>query len=118
MTGMTKISLGLLIMGNNKLESDKKFHLRIVDSLPDRVIVGDPGQTTVTIKDDDGELNNVDILQYFVVCIVDITVRFKSAAYSVNEDKRQVQPVLVLSNPSSTNITVQVTDTENTATSE
>ena len=36
--------------------------------------------------------------------------------YSVNENEGPVQPVLVLSNPSSTDITVQVTDREGTAT--
>ena len=36
--------------------------------------------------------------------------------YSVNENEGPVQPVLVLSNPSSTSITVQVTDGMGTAT--
>ena len=39
------------------------------------------------------------------------------SAYSVDEDDGPAQPVLVLSNPSSTDITVQVRDTQNTATS-
>jgi len=47
-----------------------------------------------------------------------ITVNFSQQSYSVNEDDGPAQPVLVLSNPSSTSITVQVRDTENTATSE
>ena len=47
-----------------------------------------------------------------------ITVNFNQSTYSVNEDAGPVQPVLVLSNPSSTDITVQVRDTQNTATSE
>ena len=47
-----------------------------------------------------------------------ITVSFSQSTYSVNEDDGLVQPVLVLSNPSSTNITVQVRDTSNTATGE
>jgi len=46
------------------------------------------------------------------------TVTFERTAYSVNEGDGPAQPVLVLSNPSSTNITVQVRDTKNTATSE
>ena len=36
--------------------------------------------------------------------------------YSVNENEGPVQPVLVLSNPSTTNVTVQVTDGMGTAT--
>ena len=49
---------------------------------------------------------------------VAITVSFSQTTYSVDEDDGPAQPVLVLSNPSSTDITVQVRDTENTATSE
>ena len=46
------------------------------------------------------------------------TVSFSQLTYSVDEDDGPAQPVLVLSNPSSTDITVQVRDTGNTATSE
>jgi len=46
-----------------------------------------------------------------------ITVTFSQSTYSVDEDNGPAQPVLVLSNPSSTDITVQVRDTPNTATS-
>ena len=49
---------------------------------------------------------------------VAVTVRFDQSTYSFNEDAGPAQPVLVLSNPSSTDITVQVRDTQNTATSE
>ena len=38
--------------------------------------------------------------------------------YSVDEDAGAAQPVLVLSNPSSTDITVQVTNTDGSATGE
>ena len=38
--------------------------------------------------------------------------------YGVNENDEVVQPVLTLSNPSSTSITVQVEDNEGTAKSE
>ena len=43
---------------------------------------------------------------------------FNQSMYSVNEDAGLAQPVLVISNPSSTDITVQVTDTEISATGE
>ena len=48
----------------------------------------------------------------------DITVRFSETTYNFNEDAGLAQPVLVLSNPSSTDITVVVRDDQNTATSE
>ena len=35
-------------------------------------------------------------------------MRFHQSSYSVNEDNRSVQPVLVLSSPATTNITVTV----------
>jgi len=47
-----------------------------------------------------------------------LTVSFSQSTYSVDEDDGPAQPVLVLSNPSSTDIIVQVRDTANTATSE
>ena len=47
-----------------------------------------------------------------------ITVNFSQATYSFNEDAGSAQLGLVLSNPSSTDITVQVRDNENTATGE
>ena len=59
----------------------------------------------------------INLLQHYVHH-VDITITFNQSMYNVNEDDGPAQPVLVLSNPSSTDITVQVRDTENTATSE
>ena len=46
------------------------------------------------------------------------TVRFDQPTYSVNEDDGPAQPVLVLSNQSSTNITVKVFSTDDSATGE
>ena len=43
---------------------------------------------------------------------------FNQSVYSVNEDAGPVQLVLVISNPSSTDITVQVTNTDRSATGE
>ena len=44
------------------------------------------------------------------------TVSFSQSTYRVNENEGLVQPVLVLSNPSSINVTVRVTDEGGTAT--
>ena len=41
-----------------------------------------------------------------------ITVTFEGPAYSVNEELITVQPVLIFSNPSQSDITVQVTNTD------
>ena len=45
-----------------------------------------------------------------------ITVNFSQVAYSINESNGQLQPMLLFSNPASTDITLQVEDTSNTAT--
>ena len=42
-------------------------------------------------------------------------MKFSQPTYSINEDRGPVQPVLVLSNPSSTDITVEVFSTNITA---
>ena len=44
-----------------------------------------------------------------------ISVMFSETTYSVNEDAESAQIVLVLSHPSSTDITVQVTNTDGSA---
>ena len=47
-----------------------------------------------------------------------LSVMFSETMYSVNEGAGPAQPVLVLSNPSTTPITVQVFNTDGTATGE
>jgi len=47
--------------------------------------------------------------------ILEATISFDHPRYVVDEDDGPAQPVLVLSNPSSTDITVEVSDTQNTA---
>ena len=53
-----------------------------------------------------------------IFCSLVITVMFDEPIYSVDEDAGPAQPVLVLSNPSSMDIMVTVTDTEGSATGE
>ena len=49
---------------------------------------------------------------------VAITVMFSQTMYSVDEEAGPAQPVLVLSNPSSSDIMLQVSEEQGTATSE
>ena len=49
---------------------------------------------------------------------IGITVSFNQSVYSVNEPYGPAQPVLVLSNPLSTDITVTVSSTGGSATGE
>ena len=53
-----------------------------------------------------------------VLFFLAITVMFSETTYSVNENAGPAQPVLVLSNPSSTQFTVEVINTDITATGE
>ena len=53
-----------------------------------------------------------------VICMVHLivaTVSFNEPAYSVNENEGSARPVLVLSNPSSTDVTVHVIDSDGSA---
>ena len=52
----------------------------------------------------------------YVCILIATSVKFDQSAYSVNERNEKVQIVLVLSNPSSTIITVEVLSTDGSAT--
>ena len=52
---------------------------------------------------------------YHVICYVVITVAFSQSTYSINENSGPVQPVLVLSNLSTIDITVEIMNNDNTA---
>ena len=56
------------------------------------------------------------ILTFIIRAAIDIF--FNESTYTIDENSGHVQPVLVLSNPSSTDINVRVTDNEDTATGE
>ena len=59
-------------------------------------------------------------MYYICVCVIkhlDIILRFSQATYSVNENDESVQLALVLTNPSSFDIMVEVKDKEVSATS-
>ena len=60
---------------------------------------------------------NKSMLFTYLFCI-DINIEFNQSTYNVNEDDGPAQPVLVLSNPSSTDITLQVRSNDITATGE
>jgi len=53
---------------------------------------------------------------YKITHSIAITVMFNQSMYSVIESEGPARPTLVLSNPSSSDITVQVTNTDGTAT--
>ena len=52
----------------------------------------------------------------FVYHVVAVSIKFEKSSYSVDEGNRTVQPVLILSNPSSTSITINILNIDDTAT--
>ena len=117
--GTIEVSFDVILIGDKIFESDERFRLSISNSLPGHVTVGDLSMVNVTIVDNDGKLLLYELcINYLWLIVTDITVRFNQSTYSVNENDGSVQPILVLSNPSSTNISVQVRDNSNTATGE
>ena len=57
----------------------------------------------------------IDLIFYSIVVAI---VSFDQSTYNVNESVRQLQPVLVLSNPSSTDISITITVSLGNATGE
>jgi len=55
---------------------------------------------------------------YYASSVIDSAVTFSQSTYRVDEDDGPAQPILVLSNPLSTDITVQVSSNDITATGE
>ena len=60
----------------------------------------------------------VAYIRTYLIVPIDITISFNQSVYSVNEHNGPAQAVLVLSNPSSTDITVTVSNTGGSATGE
>ena len=65
-----------------------------------------------------GDHKNMEYIyiMYIVICNLAPTLKFNQSAYNVDEDDGPAQPVLVLSNPSSTDITISVFSTDGSAT--
>ena len=106
------------------METEEEFLLSInASSLPDGVTVGSGANTTVVIVDNNGniaynisfmQLNTCVLLAHFLA----ITINFSQSNYSVKENDGLVQLMLVLSNPSSSNITIRIDTIDREATGE
>ena len=56
--GVTEVSFNVTLKDDSSLEDNETFTLSINSpSLPSRVTIGDDGQTTVTIRNDDGKFS-------------------------------------------------------------
>ena len=110
------------------LEEDEIFYLTVnSSSLPNDIVAGSPFQAIVTIIDDDCKeflivfvyrYIHIYIHVYTYMCVylhthtIAAVVNFSQSMYSVNEDDTMIQLMLILSNPSSTDFTVNVLNTD------
>ena len=107
---------------DNIVESEEEFELRIDRASLAVLISADP--TRVVIVDNDSEFYQGVYSVYLRIhmsnmihFIAAATVSFVQSTYSVNETDELVQVGMVLSDPSSTDITVQVASSDLKATS-
>ena len=117
--GQTTASFNVPINNDNIFEASEMFTLTIEPpSLSSRVTLSSSVTLTATILDDDCKRSDAySVMDIIVLFVVAPTVSFSTATYRVGEDDGAVQSQLVLSNPSSTDITIQVSDTAVNATS-
>ena len=88
------------------LEGDEVFLLRLASSsLPDAVTAGDVA--IVVITDNDRKICTLSNIVFKFVSVA-ISINFSQSLYTSNENTMTVQPILLLTNPSSTDVTVQV----------
>jgi len=110
-SGDVRVSFDISIADDTILETSEEFLLRIdPSSLPDGVTVGSESNATVIIVDNNGKCSlavaNMSCMS--IANSLAITVNFSNSNYVVGENDGRVQPMLILSNPSSTDITIRV----------
>ena len=113
--GVTHASFNISLSDDIIFENDENFMLTInSSSLPSNITVGDPGQVTVTIVDNDGKKSDVHLViiqvasNFIETLFVAPTVSFGESAYTVDENNGPALLTVVFSNPSSTDITIKV----------
>ena len=73
--GITRASLSVSIKEDKICEGNKNFTLSInPSSLPNKVSVGDHGQTTVTIVDNDGMWT---IINVYTILVLEVKITFE-----------------------------------------
>ena len=117
-SGETNVPFNISIIDDNIFEANESFNLTInSSSIHSSSLIYEECKLTVTIVDNEGEviiyiIINTSMKMPIYYIILEITVRFDNITYTVNEDDGIVQLLLVLSNPSSSDETVQIINTE------
>ena len=115
---MTIVPFNIIISNDIIWENNENFSLTIRrGSLPNRVNHGSTFRSAVTIFDVSSKLT-LKKRSFMLINLIDVSISFNQSTYNVIEDGGSAQPVLVLSNPSSTDITLQVRSNNITATGE
>ena len=115
-SGSTGNVLNISIVDDNLLEPIESFNLTI-DSLSGDATIGNLDNVMISIIDNDGKCVQI-IIQSPYYNFAAITVQFAQPLYIIAEESRIVQPELILSNPSYTDVNVTIVNEEVDATGE
>ena len=114
--GVINVSFDVPIIDDNMVENNETFDLTIVSSSSNKVTLGSSVHATLTIFDNDCKhlaiysMHLYSCILFIMLFYTATVVSFSQTSYSLSEGTGPAQPVLVLSNPSSTDITVEVID--------
>ena len=121
-TGTTSTTINIPVTNDSIVEEPESFNLSfsIPSSLSEVVVPGSINSAIGTITDNTGMLAStycVDSSRNFIyIPFLVATVMFQRSTYQITEGDGPALPELILSNPSSTNITVQIISKDKTAT--
>ena len=112
---ITKINIS--VINDNITEETETFNLILtnISSPTGQVVLGSISKAaTGSIIDDTSKLMYISVCGFNLFCIyyVVTTIKFNDSMYNINESSRAVQLVLLLSNPLSRNIAVELINTD------
>ena len=111
---ITKINIS--VINDNITEETETFNLILtnISSPTGQVVLGSISKATGSIVDDTSKLMYISVCGFNLFCIyyVVTTIKFNDSMYNINESSRAVQLVLLLSNPLSRNIAVELINTD------
>ena len=116
--GSTRAMVNVPLINDDIVESPETFNLifDIPSSLQGQVVAGINATATGSIIDDDSKELFARYSKVTSLCILlATTVAFHPSSYLIDEDGGPVKPTLVLSNPLSYNIFVEVFNTDGSA---
>ena len=108
---ITKINIS--VINDNITEETETFNLILtnISSPTGQVVLGSISKATGSIVDDTSKLMYISVCGFNLFCVV-TTIKFNDSMYNINESSRAVQLVLLLSNPLSRNIAVELINTD------